>query len=235
MSAEALNAKIFPRRRSLVERLITKYSLEIQVNYINIQNPMYISTESLTWSKSWCSFTTSKRVVCVSSLSPRNAASERSKAAWSSQLFQFLLSWSCWPSGFHGALSLRLSLNARAESVSGRTSSQEDGHRQHVLMERRQHLLDLPVTTKYFCISYIKNSPKQLLSDGFGNFQERQKLGYIESDNQTSCTHSIAQLQVQKTRVSAGPTLSQLYISCLFLNSNLTPLLWPLTWTQTER
>lgn len=152
-----------------------------------------------------------------------------------SQLFQFLLSWSCSSSGFRGPLSLLLSLNARADGVSGTTSSQEQGHRQHVLMELRQHLLDLLVTTKNFCITYIKNSPKQSLSDCFGNFQERQKLGYIESDNQRSCTHSIAQLQVEKGQsIGWAATLSQLYISCLFLNSNITPLPWPLTWTQAE-
>ena len=91
------------------------------------------------------------------------------------------------------------------------------------------------LTSKNFCISYIKNSLKQSLSDGFSNFQGRQKFRHMASYNQISCTHSIAHSQAQKSQSTGwAATLSQLYISCLFLNSNVTPLYWPLTWTQTE-
>lgn len=87
------------------------------------------------------------------------------------------------------------------------------------------------LTTKNFCISYIKNALKQSLSDGFGNFQGRQKFRYMESYNQISCIHSIAHSRTQKGQSTGWTTtLSQLYISCLFLNSNITPLYWPLAW-----
>lgn len=59
---------------------------------VKVQNPTSMGTNTEAadhrtwWTKGeWCSFTTSKDVIYVSSLSPRNAASKKSKAAWTGQ------------------------------------------------------------------------------------------------------------------------------------------------------
>lgn len=108
--SEALNVKMFlkyQKQTRLTEVHITKYKLEILSIMVKVQNPTYMgtNTSSRTWPdepKSWCSFTTSKHVICASSLSPRNAASKRSKAAWTGQpeqpaQLQFPCCWSHLP------------------------------------------------------------------------------------------------------------------------------------------
>lgn len=68
------------------------------------------------------------------------------------------------------------------------------------------------LTTKKFCISYIKNSLKQSLLDGFVNFQERQKFRHMEVITKFPALIQPPIHRLRKARAQAGP---QHYPNCI--------------------